>query len=120
MVQYQAKNIIEIADYFRILANDQLASVRWQSSQKAEEKCKHEAYIWKQAAEILENVEIKIDGDMKMDEDNFTILNGKWEIVMSGGQLTINNCEYEEHEDDPTYDLVRMYWRLSTFLNKDD
>lgn len=43
------------------------------------------------------------------DKDNFEFKLGKWHVVMTNGELEINNCSYDsqDQEDDPTYDFVR-------------
>lgn len=47
------------------------------------------------------------------DYDNFQFeLDGR-KYTMSDGELTVNNVSYEDNEDDPTYSLVRAYWRLA-------
>ena len=53
-----------------------------------------------------------------MDEDNFEMVIGQWHITMTNGQLTINNCDYEESYDDPTYDFVREIWRLKKDMSE--
>lgn len=57
-MEYTAKDLIEIANYFRTLANDQRGCIRFQQTKKAKEKCEHEAYVWEQAASILEQTKL--------------------------------------------------------------
>jgi hypothetical protein len=45
------------------------------------------------------------------DEDNFTFDLDGFHVVMDEGELTIDNCGYENNPDDPTYALVRAVWR---------
>jgi hypothetical protein len=42
-----------------------------------------------------------------MDEDDFKFELINWIVEMTDGNLVINDAQYEENEDDPTYDLVR-------------
>ena len=53
-----AKDLNEIANYFRILASDQLGCIRFQPTKKAKEELKIKAYVWNQAAEILEKTKL--------------------------------------------------------------
>lgn len=46
-----------------------------------------------------------------MDEDNFTFQLDGWTVVMSGGELTINDVGYQEDPEDPTYAMARALWR---------
>lgn len=43
------------------------------------------------------------------DKDNFEFTLGKWHVVMTDGSLEINDCGYDNQDqnDDPTYDFVR-------------
>jgi hypothetical protein len=43
----------EIASYFDVLASDQVASKRWQSTKRDKTECDIRADVWKDAAEIL-------------------------------------------------------------------
>lgn len=43
---------------------------------------------------------------MFVNEDNFSFEIGDWHVVMANGELKINDIWYEQHDEDPTYDLV--------------
>ena len=45
----------ELADMFDQFANDQIASIRWQSSKAAKNACQLRAEVWKDAATIVRN-----------------------------------------------------------------
>lgn len=47
-----------------------------------------------------------------IDQDNFNLIVGGFSIVMTNGQLEINNCLFESDDEDPTYALVREINRL--------
>lgn len=44
------------------------------------------------------------------DKNNFSVKIDNWLIIMSEGVLYINDVNYEENEDDPTYAICRAYW----------
>lgn len=48
------------------------------------------------------------------DDNNFTFVLDEREYIMTCGQLTVDDVEFEDNADDPTYSLVRAYWRMIT------
>jgi hypothetical protein len=54
-----------------------------------------------------------------MNSDNFSYTfhgetGSEWNVVMSNGNLVINEVSYEKAEDDPTYDFaIQLYWALN-------
>ncbi len=56
-MKYTVDSLQDVANYFRTLASDQRGCVRFQQTKKAKDKCLHEAYVWEQAAEIIDSLE---------------------------------------------------------------
>lgn len=49
---------------------------------------------------------------LKEDENNFKYKMHQFYVQMSGGILHIDDSEYEELDDDPSYTFAREVWRL--------
>lgn len=51
--RFTASNLEGIADAFELFASDQIACMRFQSTQKGKRECEIRAAIWREAADIL-------------------------------------------------------------------
>lgn len=58
-ITYRAASLSDIADAFETYASDQIASKRWQTTQRAKRDCEVRAEIWRQAASDLRVTEIE-------------------------------------------------------------
>lgn len=58
MAHMTANSLVDIAEYFEMLASDQLASKRWQSTKRAKDECDIRAQVWSDAAATLRETEI--------------------------------------------------------------
>lgn len=56
MTQNTARDLSDIADTFDMFASDQIASKRWQTTQRERRECDIRADVWRDAANILRNV----------------------------------------------------------------
>jgi len=56
MTKYTAKNLEEVAATFEMYSDDQIASQRFQRTEREKMLCRTRASVWKDAANILRNL----------------------------------------------------------------
>lgn len=58
-ITYTADSLTDIAEAFELYASDQIASKRWQTTQRAKRDCEIRAEVWRLAAADLRITEFK-------------------------------------------------------------
>ncbi len=58
MARYTISHLKELAEAFDTYADDQIASMRWQSTQKSKRECEIRSAVWRDAANLVRECEI--------------------------------------------------------------